>query len=384
MIKKLLICGIIVVLLSPMISVSEVINKDESKHRIGNKLIDNIGIETNNINGKYPDDMTWYLQCDVYDNGYYCADFFIIAEDPNANDGPPADYYDAPQPPEPPAPYVYTYLNDNLKYPNDKLKADCREYPDTYKIFNLTVIHDLNGVNYTNYTLEYYWTINGSNEIEYSNIELIYTKTGDHFSLFEQYSWILPVEITGSSNYKIICDLVHIELDRNWNFISPYCNTVNDKCDSLICHENSTINWSEAVNSNVIIDSVFSWDNLNQSYMFSNTLNSGQGYWIYAHSPCYLWLKKYTIHTDNTITELQNDWNLIGSPFNTPFSKNNVTIEWNNTNYSWSDAINIGLITNVFYSWNGTIQSYEISNTFEPGKAYWLYAYQPCVLKKIS
>lgn len=58
MIKKLLICGIIVVLLSPMISVSEVINKDESKHRIGNKLIDNIGIETNNVNRKYPDDMT--------------------------------------------------------------------------------------------------------------------------------------------------------------------------------------------------------------------------------------------------------------------------------------------------------------------------------------
>lgn len=347
-------------LLSPMISVSD---------------------EISNMDTDYP---LWYIKCDVYDTGYYCADFFIIGEDPNANDGPPADVYDAPQPPEPPSPYVYTYLNDNLKYPNDKLKMDCREYPDNYKIFNLTVNHDLNGVNYTNFTLEYYLTFNGSNEIEYSNIELINTKTDKHFSLFEKNAWILPVEITGSSHYKIICDLTHIELDKNWNFISPYCNIDNEKIDSLICYENSTIDWTEAVNDSVIVDSIFTWDNLNQSYMFSNTFHSGQGYWIYAHEPCYLWLKNYTIHTDNTISELQEDWNLVGSPFYSTISKNNVSIEWNNATYSWSDAINTGLITNTVYSWNATIQSYEFTNSFEPEKAYWLYAYEHCKLKKNS
>ncbi len=330
------------------------------------------------------EDATWYIECEVFDIPPKAADIFIIGESPDANDGPPADLYDVPQCPQPPAPYILAFLDDNLILPYDKLTSDFRFFPDNYKIFNLTIIHDFTGVNSTSHNLSFNWQINGFNEIEYSNIELINTRTQDHFSLFEQNSLILTVGITGISNYKIICDLVHIKLDKNWNFISPYCNIDNEKIDSFICYDNTTMDWSEAVNNGIIVDSAFTWDNLNQTYMFSNTFNSGKGYWVYANSPCYLWLKNYTIHSDDTITELQKEWNIIGSPFNKPVCKNNITIEWNNTNYSWSNAINTGIINTVFHSWNATIQSYEFSNSLEPEKAYWLYAYEPCRLKKTS
>jgi hypothetical protein len=334
------------------------------------------------------EDTTWYINCHM-DNGFNAADYFIIAEAPDANDGPHADYYDAPKAPHSPPPYIYSYLDDNLTFPYDKLAHDVRRYPDAYKIYNLTISHDFNSpiqykMNDFGFIIYFSWIINGTDKLEYSNIELINTHTNTHVSIINQNSWSIPVDLTGSSNYKIICDLIHIKLDKNWNFISPYCNIVNDKSDSLICFDNITIDWSEAVDNYIIVDSVFTWDNLNQSYIFSNTFNSGQGYWLYAHEPCYLWLKNYTVHTDDSITELEQDWNLIGSPFNSPVSNNNVTIEWNDTTYSWIDAINNGLISNTFYSWNTTIQSYEITDTFEPGKAYWLFAYEPCILEKIS
>ena len=379
MIKKLLICSLVIFLFTSFISTSDEINDNEAEYEFDNGIIDAL---RNEISNRDIYNNTWYLECVILDNTGYYADFFLLSESPQGHDGPPADYHDAPQCPAPPFPYVLGYSDDNLGYPYDKLLSDCRHYPDTYKIFNVTVVHDFIGVNTSNYGLEFSWTINGSDDIEYSNIEFINTLTNEHFSFFEQSSWSTPVEITGSTNYKIICDLVHLELGQNWNFISPYCIITSEKSESLVCYHNTTVNWSEAVNSSIIVDSVFTWDNLNQSYIFSNSFHSGKGYWVYAHEPCYLWLKNYTILTGDRITNLQEDWNMIGSPFDTVISKNNVTIELNDTKYSWSEAVNNGFITDVIYLWNATTQSYEISNSFAPGKAYWLYAYQPCEFKR--
>ncbi|HVP99900.1 MAG TPA: Ig-like domain-containing protein, partial [Candidatus Thermoplasmatota archaeon] len=66
-------------------------------------------------------------------------DYVIFGEAPDANDGPPPDSYDVAKPPPPIPPYVRVWLNDNLPTPYDVLWKDYRSYPDSFKVWNLTV-----------------------------------------------------------------------------------------------------------------------------------------------------------------------------------------------------------------------------------------------------
>ncbi len=68
-----------------------------------------------------------------------CIDTVIFGEAADANDGPPADSYDVAKPPTPVAPYIRAYFRDNLPVPYSALWTDYRRYPDSYKVWNLSV-----------------------------------------------------------------------------------------------------------------------------------------------------------------------------------------------------------------------------------------------------
>ena len=67
-------------------------------------------------------------------------------------------------------------------------------------------------------------------------------------------------------------------------------------------------------------------------------------------------------------------------PYDQPVNKTDVLV--NDT--SWSDTVIAGLIDNNVFGWNSVGQYYFLASTFNPGDAYWLYAYQPCRLKRIT
>ena len=68
------------------------------------------------------------------------SDYLIFGEAPDANDGPPYDDYDMPKPPSPPfPPYIRSWFNDGLGGPYTQLLKDYRQYPDTQKIWNLSI-----------------------------------------------------------------------------------------------------------------------------------------------------------------------------------------------------------------------------------------------------
>jgi len=58
------------------------------------------------------------------------------------------------------------------------------------------------------------------------------------------------------------------------------------------------------------------------------------------------------------------------------------------TDYSWYEAISGNneegepLILGFIYGWNRSAQMYELSDEFDPGYGYWMYAYYNCTLKK--
>ncbi len=85
-------------------------------------------------------DTTISWECILYCNETSGSiDSFTIGEAPDAHDGPPADSYDVAKPPTPISPYVRAYLKDNLLSPYSTLWKDYRLYPDSYKVWNLSI-----------------------------------------------------------------------------------------------------------------------------------------------------------------------------------------------------------------------------------------------------
>ena len=66
------------------------------------------------------------------DNTYF-------GEAPDANDGPPVDSHDTMKVPPPPPTYLRAWFNDSLPTRYKNLWGDYREYPDTSKVWNLSV-----------------------------------------------------------------------------------------------------------------------------------------------------------------------------------------------------------------------------------------------------
>ncbi|MBN1281156.1 MAG: hypothetical protein JXA00_05860, partial [Candidatus Thermoplasmatota archaeon] len=66
-------------------------------------------------------------------------DYCVFGEAPDALDGPPPDAYDVAKPPGPIPPYIRVWLNDSHPTPYDYLLKDYRQYPDTEKVWNLSV-----------------------------------------------------------------------------------------------------------------------------------------------------------------------------------------------------------------------------------------------------
>ncbi|UCD13499.1 MAG: hypothetical protein JSW60_08075 [Thermoplasmatales archaeon] len=84
---------------------------------------------------------------------------------------------------------------------------------------------------------------------------------------------------------------------------------------------------------------------------------------------------------DYHYVSLKNKWNLISISCYENISKTNIIVRNNSVEYSWADAVSEGIILNFLHKWNQTT-GYNIANTLEPGKGYWMYAYYKCTLKK--
>ena len=119
-------------------------------------------------------------------------DYAVFGEAPDANDGPPADSYDAPKPPAPQPPYVRAWFDDNLTMPYNKLWEDFRQYPDTNKTWDLYVKWECYNANLTNITIS--WDVGGFIGCEYNSVVLW---RYDPFGM----KWDLVADLLASNNY---------------------------------------------------------------------------------------------------------------------------------------------------------------------------------------
>ncbi len=191
----------------------------------------------------------------------------------------------------------------------------------------------------------------------------------------------------GTEEIEIILEEYIVSLNSNWNKMSLPFNESVDKTDIIVSYSGTNYSWSDAVNNTIVLNFIYGWNRTNQNYELISTLEPGCGYWIWAYDNCDL-LLMINSTPDETITSLQQFWNVIGPPFNTSIAKEDLIINYNGTNYSWYEATTDNneegepLILGFIYGWNRSTQSYVLSDDIDSGFGYWMYAYYECVLKR--
>ncbi len=171
-------------------------------------------------------------------------------------------------------------------------------------------------------------------------------------------------------------------LSEGWNFVAlPFNQTIN-KDNLVVNYGGFDHNWIDAVDDGFVSDYLFGWDRVLQSYQFVDTLMPGYGYWVYAYDDCELKAPIFEVNFEGYITEVEENWNVIGLPNNAPINKVDVMINNEGSDYSWSDAVTNGYISDYIFCWDSSIQSYTFSDMLDPGYGYWFYAYQCCKIKE--
>jgi hypothetical protein len=174
-----------------------------------------------------------------------------------------------------------------------------------------------------------------------------------------------------------------MELYPSWNFISLPFNTSIIKSNILVSFNESEYTWDEAVNNNIVIDYIYQWNRSLQNYESMEILSPGYGYWSYSYKTCSLSYQGIVpFLNDNYFTGVKYGWNMIGCPDNITIEKQNITIYYNNTLFTWQEAVNTGIILEFIYGWNQTSQKYDQSDLFMPCQSYWMYSYKDCILIK--
>jgi hypothetical protein len=183
-----------------------------------------------------------------------------------------------------------------------------------------------------------------------------------------------------SCNYRKNISYSITNVSKNWNLITlPFNQSVN-KSDIIVRFNQSNYSWFDAINNSLVSDFAFGWDRINQIYILKDIFEPGFGYWLYFYQTCELWANNITVINEDHITLLDKDWNIIGLPFHQNISKDEILVNGS----SWVDAVVAGIISDFVFGWNRDNQYYYIANNILPGYAYWVYAFQQCVLKRLG
>jgi hypothetical protein len=213
----------------------------------------------------------------------------------------------------------------------------------------------------------------------------------DNYSLIGTYEYYIWAEDTHSNSdisatyqFDIVGEIQITNMTYGWMFVSLPFNQTVEKSNLFVIYNGSEYNWSEAVTQGIVLNFIYGWIPETQSYNSSTTaLEPGQGYWMFCYNTCELWATGLSaLSFDNYITEMAEEWIIVGLPNDIVVNKSQLLVYHNGTQYNWSEAVTQGIVLNFIYDWNRTTQTYESDSTaLEPGRAYWMYAFDECILK---
>ena len=169
-----------------------------------------------------------------------------------------------------------------------------------------------------------------------------------------------------------------IELNSGWNLVGYNFSTSQTIVDALASIAGKYVSvWAYIDGSWRVCDSN------NPGFSDLTTMEPGYGYWIYSSKPAELWIENITSLSSYYITDPEENWNIIGIPYDQNVSKDDIIINNSSGVFNWSEAVNEGIINDFVFGWDRGSQNYAIIDMFIPGYSYWLYAYQPCILSRV-
>ena len=172
-----------------------------------------------------------------------------------------------------------------------------------------------------------------------------------------------------------------LPVKQYWNLISiPFNETI---AKTMITVRNNSIlySWADAVSNHIVLDSFYNWTGT--GYMISTSVTPGKGYWMWAYYNCDLILTSVKTE-DVRLSTLRLGWNINGLPVNSTLLKSTLLVNYSGHEYTWEEATTGGdpILLGFIYGWDRNNQMYIMSDTFEPGRSYWMYAYKDCLLKE--
>jgi len=205
-----------------------------------------------------------------------------------------------------------------------------------------------------------------------------YSQTGMH----SYFIW--ANDTSGNANTSSIYhfdikNLYTISVNASWNLISLPFNESIAKTDIIVRNDSIDYTWTDAVSEGIILNFFYKWDET--TYTHNDTLEPGYGYWMWAYYDCEL-IFLSNASNDEYLTTLQQNWNIMGLPYNQTLTKGDLIVRYNGGNYTWDQAVQNNIILGFIYGWDRTNQIYTLSDDFDPGCGYWMYAYYDCILKK--
>jgi len=334
------------------------------------------------VGGDPPWDVTLNLK---EDGSAQIWDTAVFGEKIDASDG--QDSYDVPKPGFPPSPYINGWFDADLSAPYNRLWKDYRHFP-AENIWDLYVQADTNsGTTDVNIS----WDTAEIDNSEYGYVGL-YDEAGTTFlaDMTTATNYVLTGAIDNIPYHlKIKCRILgfhQVSIKTKWNLISISCYENMPKNNIIIRNNSIEYNWTTAVNEGIILDYIYKW-NTTTGYDDTSTLEPGLGYWIWTYYDCELLIPSNAVGTGD-ITDMQQKWNIMGLPYITSLDKEDLIVHYNGTDYSWENATSNNnptggpIILGFIYGWDETNQIYILSDEFDPGCGYWMYAYYKCTLKK--
>jgi len=204
--------------------------REDGHDDIINGTIDCDGSCTQNRTENVSRDKVWDVNLIFTEPGGN-SDYAVFGEASDANDGPPADSYDAPKPPIPTSPYIRAWFDDNLETPFNRMLKDYRKYPDTYKVWNLTVQWVEDNENPT--TINISWNKSEFDDCEYDSVILYEGQYSDNLvevaDMLTDVNFSYFAEESTEYYFTIICKLVNEQdfsdirfINHNHSIILPY------------------------------------------------------------------------------------------------------------------------------------------------------------------
>jgi len=180
--------------------------------------------------------------------------------------------------------------------------------------------------------------------------------TNGNANISTTYSFVIKnMSIPDMVNYSIL-------LNEDWNLMSLPVNQSIQKDDITVSCLGENYTWEDAVSADIVMDAVFMYDG---SYWPTSVLVPGEGYWMFAYVACDLWISSNVSKTDDNITDLLMDWNMVGLPYNESINKNDLMIYCNEEYYSWEDAVSADIVMDAVFMYDG---SYWPTSVLVPGR----------------